>query len=148
MQPDFLHQETLLQIHCRELGTLSNRSPIAHPKIAGKCIEFNWSFSKITYRAKLLSEKRNKTKFHELLQEVLGSVVLTLTVCRANAQRARQYIFGYMTLEDQSRSQFSKTQHLCTENKPHQESTVKQEIKVTHSLIEKCGGLFRKQRTH
>ena len=147
MQPDFLHQETLLQIHCKKLGTLSNRLPIAHPKIAGEGIKFNWGFSKITYGAKPLSKKCNKTKFHELVHKVLGSAVLTLTVCQANARRARQYMLAYMTLEGQSRSQSSKTQHPTTENKDNQ-TTVKQEIKVTHTLIEKCVGLFRKRRMH
>ena len=75
MQPDFLQEETLLHIHFRELGTMSNRSPVAHPKIAGKGIEFNWGFSKITYRAKPLSKKLNKTKFHELVYGVLQEVL-------------------------------------------------------------------------
>ena len=56
-------------------------------------------------------------------------------------------MLAYMTLEGQSRSQFSKTQHLSTEIKQHQ-TTVKQETMVTHHLIEKCVGLFRKRQTH
>ena len=88
-QSDFLQQETLLQIHCRKLGTMSDRTPVAHPDIASKCIEFDWMYSKIIYRVKPLSDKQNKLKFHELVKEVLGRDVLTLVgVCSANAPRA------------------------------------------------------------
>ena len=75
-----MEQETLLQTHCKKLGAMSDRSPVALPEIAGKGIKFNWGFSKITYRAKSLSQKRNKTKFHELVHEVLSNAVLTLSV--------------------------------------------------------------------
>lgn len=33
-------------------------------------------------------------------------------------------------------------------NNKAQHPKIKQELKVTHSLIEKCVALFRKQRTH
>ena len=58
IQPDFIHQETLLQIYCSKLGVLSDRSPIAHCEIAGDGIEFDWGFSKIIYRSKPLDEKK------------------------------------------------------------------------------------------
>ena len=146
-QPDFLQQETLLQIHCRKLGVSSDRSPVAHPEIAGEGIEFNWGHSKLIYRAKPLTEKRNKSQFHDLVKQVLSSDVLTLDVCRSNARRARQYMLAYMTLKAESESQQIKAEQPQTECKPPQ-AKIKQEVKVTHSLIEQCVGLFRRRRTH
>lgn len=63
-QPDFMHEKTMLQHYCEELGIRSNRTPKAHCEIAGEGIEFDWGFSKLTYCTKPIALKRNKTKFH------------------------------------------------------------------------------------
>lgn len=47
-----MEQETLLQIHCKELGAMSDRISVVHCKIDGECIKFNWGYLKINYRAK------------------------------------------------------------------------------------------------
>ena len=128
---------------------MSDRSPVAHPETACNRIEFDWGCSKILHTGQncYLKSKKAKQSFIKLVHEVLGSAVLTLTVCQANTCRARQYMLAYMTLEGQNKSWSSNTQHLCTENKV-QQSTVEQEITVTHTLIERCVGLFRNQQTH
>ena len=51
-QPNFMEQETLLQIHCKKLGAMSNKSPIAQPEIAIVGIKFDLGVSKIPYKAK------------------------------------------------------------------------------------------------
>ena len=144
-----MEQETLLQIYCRKLGVMSDRSPVAHCEIAGEDIEFDWGFTKLTYRAKTLSEKRNKQTFHKLVHKVLSSEVLTLDTCRANARRARQYMLAYMTLEVQ-KNQNRTTTPTTTSNEQHntKEIKVEDEIKVTHMLIEECASLFRRRQTH
>ena len=94
-QPDFINQKTLLQHFCELLGTKSDRTPVAHCEIAGEGIEFDWGYSKMLYRSKPISMKRNKTKFHELVDSVLSTDVLTIAVARANSCRARQYMLVY-----------------------------------------------------
>ena len=72
---------------------------------------------------------------------------MALDVCWANACRARQYVLAYVTLKAQSKSQQIKagqSQTECTQ----QQAEIKQEVRVTHSLIEQCVGLFRRRRTH
>ena len=44
-QLDFMNQKTMLQYYCEKLGILSDRTPVAHCKIAGEGIEFNWGFA-------------------------------------------------------------------------------------------------------
>ena len=71
----------------------------------------------------------------------------TLDVCWANACRTRQYMLAYMTFKAQSKSwsiNAKQQQNQCKQ----EQVDVKQEVKITHSLIEKFVGLFRKQRTH
>ena len=53
-QPDFQQQETLLQSYCKQLGVLTDRSPVAHPEITGEGIEFDWGCSKLVCRSKPL----------------------------------------------------------------------------------------------
>ena len=153
MQPDFLEQETLLQVYCRKLGAKSDHTPVAHCEVAGEGIEFDWGYSKTVYRSKPLSEKRNKSQFHSLVDSVLSNDVLTLSVCRSNAQRARQYMLAYMTLDKQQRSCHTSFDNTATveHTQTKQADTklaVKQELKVTYTLIEKCVDLFRKRRSH
>ena len=83
VQPDFLQQETLLQVYCNKLGVKADRTPVAHCEIAGEGIEYDWGHSKIVYRSRPLSEKCSKSKFIALVNEVLRDTVLTLSVCRS-----------------------------------------------------------------
>ena len=85
-QTDFLNQETLLQFYCKHIGVKTDRSPVAHPEIAGEGIEFDWGCSKLSYQAQPLSAKQNKTKFHELVNTVLGETILSLSLVRSNAR--------------------------------------------------------------
>ena len=80
-QPDFMNQQTMLQYYCNKLGIMSDQTPVVHCKIAGEGIEFDWGFSKLAYRAKPISLKRNKTKFYSLVESVLSDKVLTISVC-------------------------------------------------------------------
>ena len=64
---------------------------------------------------------------------------------------ARQYILVYMVLEEHHIHQAI----IAVDNTAHKETkqTTKhkyktQQERVTHSLIEKCVGLFRKRRSH
>ena len=146
-QPDFMEQKTLLQHFCELLGAKSDHTPVAHCEIAGEGIEFDWGYSKTIYRSKPLSMKRNKTKFHELVDSVLGREVLTLAVSRANSRRARQYMLAYKVLAEAEHGQYQHTS-TGTDATEKQNEDNKANIKVTHSLIEKCVSLFRRRRTH
>ena len=132
---------------------MSDCTPVAHCKIAGEGIEFDWGFSKLAYRAKPISLKRNKTKFHSLVDSVLSDKVLTISVCRANARRARSYMLAYLTLMTDEIDQNSTTQHGSNNQNTITNTTnstvEKQEQRqITHLLIERCVGLFRKRQTH
>ena len=148
-QPDFMEQPTMLQYYCEKLGIKTDRSPVAHCEIAGEGIEFNWGYSKLNYRAQPLSLKQNKSKFHSLVESVLSSKVLTLSVCRANACRARQYMLAYETLATTSESDQSQPTHdsLSTKTSINSKNNDTKH-KVTYSLIEKCVGLYRKRQSH
>ena len=138
-QPNFMHEQTMLQHYCNKLGIKSDRTPVAHCKIAGEGIEFDWGFSKLNYRAKPITLKRNKSKFHTLVHSVLGKEVLTLEVCRANARRARQYMLAYATLETAATNQNQpapSTDNPSKETKQHKETKQNtNETTVTHSMI-------------
>ena len=143
-QPDFMNEKTMLQHYCEKLGVRTDRTPVAHCEVAGERIEFDWGYSKIAYRSKPISLKQNKSKFHSLVESVLSSKTLTLSICRANARRARQYMLAYMTLAATDTEQSQPTHHSQASNThkttAKEESTTKH--KVTHSLIEECVGLF------
>ena len=145
-----MNQKTMLQYYCEKLGILSDRTPVAHCKIAGEGIEFNWGFAKLTYCGKPIGLKWNKSKFHSLVKSVLSSKVPTISICRANARRARQYMLAYMTLKEAEKDQNQVTQHDNTHNTtPNETVSIKQEKqKITHSLIERCVGLYRRWRSH
>ena len=154
-QPDFMHEQTMLQHYCAKLGIRSDRTPVAHCKIAGEGIEFDWEFSKLTYRAKPISLKRNKSKFHSLVNSVLSREVLTLAVCQANVHRARQYMLAYMTLAASTSNQSQSTQNpiTTTETQTTNKTNITtkhgtKENPITHSLIEKCVSLYRTRRLH
>ena len=149
-QPDFMNQKTMLQYYCEKLGILSDRTPVAHCEIAGEGIEFNWGCAKLTYRGKPIGLKQNKNKFHTLVESVLSNKVLTISICRANARRARQYMLAYMTLKAVESDQNQATQPSSDNNStPNEATSVKQEKRnITHSLIERCVRLYRKRRSH
>ena len=94
---NIIHEQTMLQYYCEKLGIKSDRTLVVHCKIAGEGIKFDWGFSKFTYRAKPISLKCNKNKFHILVDSVLSSEVLTPAVCQANARQTRQYMLVYVT---------------------------------------------------
>ena len=153
-QPDFMHEQTMLQYYCEKLGIKSDQTPVAHCEIAGEGIKFDWGCSKLTYRAKPISLKHNKNKFHKLVDSFLGKEVLSISVCRANAQQARQYMLTYATLaaKTTNQNQSAEQNNTTTEaEKPKDETTKKEHnevTKMTHSLIEKCVGLYRRRRLH
>lgn len=77
-----MEQDTLLQIHCKKVDKMSDRTSVTHCKIgADKAIEFDWGYLKITCRTKPPPEECNKTMFHDLMYEVLSLDILTLAVC-------------------------------------------------------------------
>ena len=80
-QPDFMNQKTMLQHYCKKLGVRTDRTPVAHCKIAGKGIEFDWGYLKITYCSCPISLKHSKSKFHSLVDSVLSSQTLTISIC-------------------------------------------------------------------
>ena len=145
-----MNQEILLQFYCKQLGVKTDRSPVAHPEIAGEGIEFDWGCSKLSYRAHPLSAKQNKTKFHELVNTVLGETILSLSLVRSNARRARQYMLAYAAIEStRDKKTHATTQEMDSTNKqPIDTVKLKSECKVIYSLIEKCVDIFQKQRTH
>ena len=96
---------------------------MAHCEIAGEGIEFDWGFSKMAYRSKQIEQKRNKSKFHELVHSVLGSSVLSLLVCWSNARRARQYMLAYTALAETEKVQDHPTKEGNTANNTKHNTT-------------------------
>ena len=154
-QPDFIHEQTMLQYYCEKLGIRSNKMPVAHCEIVGEGIEFDWGFYKLTYRIRPISLKRNKSKLNSLFNLVLSREVLTLAVCRAKARRARQYMLADMTLAASTSNQSQSTQNTNTtkeiQTTNNNNTTSKHRTKenlITHSLIEQCKSLYRTRRLH
>ena len=140
MQLDFMKQETLLQTYIMKLGQKSDRTPDAHCKIAGGGIEFNWGYSKVIYRSKPIEEKKSKIKFQGLVRSVLSKDILTILVCQANACRVRQYMLAYIALQKQQQLQPSNNNNEHTSQGKHHQNN--DDLKITHTLIEYCVGLF------
>ena len=59
-QVDFIEQETLIQHHCAQMGIETDRSPVAHPEIAGDGIEFDWAMERIWYRKQPWESKKKR----------------------------------------------------------------------------------------
>ena len=76
-------------MHCKTCAR-SDWTPVVHCKIASEDTKFNWGFTKTIYRTKLLEDKRNKDKFHMLVESVFNSDTLTMQVTRVNARQARK----------------------------------------------------------
>ena len=66
-QPNFINQKMLMQHFCELLGAKSDQTPVAHCEIAGEGIKFDWGYSKMLYRSKPISMKRNKIKQQKTL---------------------------------------------------------------------------------
>ena len=75
-----------------------------------------------------------------------------ISVCRANAHRARQYMLAYIALADAESEKnpqiINDTNTNSNTDSSSNNTGSKKSIKVTHSLIEKCVSMFRKRRTH
>ena len=130
------------------MGIETDRSPVAHPEIVGDGIEFDWANSKLSYRAYPLKTKRNKKKFHELVDCVLGPTVLTIDVVRSNARRARQYMLAYNALDKLKHKEDEAAQSTANNTHKEQHDTKYESKIITYSLIEKAVHLFQKRRTH
>ena len=156
IQPNFMNQHTLLQTYCTKLGIKSNQTQVEHCKITDEGIEFDCGFYKIVYQSKSLEEKRNKDKCQKLVKTVLSKDVLTLSVFRANAHRAKQYMLAYVACDAQKEQQTSNKNAQTAEHEKHEDiihmtgpnKGDKEKVKVTHSLIETCVGLFWKWRSY
>ena len=127
----------MLQYYCKKLGEISDQSHVAHCKIVGEEIKFDWGFFKMMFRSKPLALKRIKMKFHELVMLVLNSGTLTLFVCRSNACRAKQYMLAYMVLSKTGKKHENPIQH--TNNKEHaqddQQTNKQEETKPNNNTI-------------
>ena len=77
-QPDFLHEQTLLQYHCALLGVKVVRSPKCHCEIAGEGIEYAWGAAKIWFRMQPLSQRANRESFLKLVGTSLSNDVLAI----------------------------------------------------------------------
>ena len=69
LQQDFLHEDTLLQFHVKQMGINIDRTPKCHPEIAGEGIEYAWALAKLKYRRAPIKDKRTKQKFRNLVMD-------------------------------------------------------------------------------
>lgn len=103
--PDFVNEPTMMQYIAKEkLGIIVDRSPKCSPELAGEGIEYVWACSKGWYRAQALSRKKNKASFHKLVNECLGSDVITIERARMFSRRAREYMVAYHKLAGDDKS--------------------------------------------
>jgi len=102
--PDFVHEETLLQLHAEDRRTtdcqiMMIRRPKCHPEIAGEGIEYDWAGAKSSYRRSKLtvSAKKGAANFRKyLVKQSLESVNFKQII--SFSRRAREYMLAYDVL--------------------------------------------------
>ena len=129
-QPDFLHEQTLLQYHCALLGVKVVRSPKCHCKIAGKGIEYAWGAAKIWFRMQPLSQRANRESFLKLVDTSLSNDVLAIKQVREFGRCARNFMLAY---------------HSINQKKEEMELNG---VTVSESMIKRCVYLMKKKKTH
>ena len=102
LQTDFKNEMTLLEYHVRSLGVILDRTPKCHPELAGEGIEYAWALAKLFYRRALMSKKRSKELFKQLVESSTDpSSFLNITRLRSCSKKARMYMKLYsMAVEE------------------------------------------------
>ena len=95
---DFLQEESMLQYIAKKIGVSIDHTPVYHAEIAGEGQELNWALAKVKYRHSLISEKRTKESFRNLVKECISRKWITIERARHNARRTRCYIVAYTNL--------------------------------------------------
>ena len=106
-------------------------TPKCHCEIAGEGIEYNWGFSKLTYRRAPIRLKHNKESFFKLVHDCLDNKsVLNINRVRQCSKKARQYMLLYKAVRNINLDETNGSQPKVMLNK--------------HSVLEDSMKLYRK----
>jgi hypothetical protein len=106
---DFKEEETALQFLRTQLGVTVVLMPKFHAELAGEGVEYSWAHSKAYYQRMLLSRKRGRDNFKQLVN------VRLLTKQRIEkfaSRRARAYICTYHHLTRNRRSEQQRPEQI------------------------------------
>jgi hypothetical protein len=117
------------------------RLPIVHPEIAGEGIEYDWGAGKIYYCGQPIKDKWTLEKFLKLVKYCLSDAILLKDRVCLFAWHLRQYMLGYKAVS----KQFEEQQSSVDDGGDLSE---KEDVRMSHALMEKCVSLFKKKRSH
>ena len=141
--PDFMEEETLLQITAKQLGYVVDRTPKCHPELAGEGIEYAWGSAKIFYRRQPMEEKKSKEKFRSLVdRSTCRETILSTQNIRRFSARARRYMIAYLAIDKVMQAGLIEGN---SDEIPNQDE--KLNMNVTYDTIEKCVKVFKCHRS-
>jgi hypothetical protein len=86
---DFKEEETALQYLGKQMGVKVQLTPKFHAELAGEGEEYSWARAKTFYRRVLISKKKGRENFKQLVKECSCPVTV-----RTNSHRVRGHMFA------------------------------------------------------